>query len=127
MSRLGQAILILGCILTLGGIIYLTVKSEDTIHYTQTEYEMGRILDTREATFDDIKTKKNVDGCNIVYSDAQGKIREEDTKLLDGEACKELKNTKEIEIKVEIENLYSKRKEEVIDTRINKSLVLIKE
>lgn len=127
MSRLGQAILILGCILTLGGIIYLTVKSEDTIHYTQTEYEMGRILDTREATFVDIKTKKNVDGCNIVYSDAQGKIREEDTKLLDGEACKELKNIKEIEIKVERENLYSKRKEEIIDVKVNKSLVLIKE
>lgn len=127
MSRLGQAILILGCILTLGGIIYLTIKSEDTIHYTQTEYEMGRILDTREATFVDIKTKKNVEGCNIVYSDAQGKIHEEDTKLLDGEACKELKNIKEIEIKVERENLYSKRKEEIIDVKVNKSLVLIKE
>lgn len=124
MSRLGQAILILGCILTFGGIVYLTVKTEDTIHYTQTEYEVGRILDTREATFVDIRTKRNIDGCNIVYSDAEGKIREEDTEYLSGEVCKDFKNTKDVRIRVDKEHLYSKRKEEVIDVRVKKSLII---
>lgn len=124
MSRLAQLFLLSLCILTFSSIIYLILVAEDIVEYKEVDYEKGKILDVRESSYIKYGSRYKVDGCNVVYSDEEGKLREYDVIDVDIEVCNQLKEIKEIEIKIEKNNRYSKSKEEIIDVDITKSLVI---